>query len=257
MSRTDRLNILVTGELHRKEISEAVFASPEISVRFLPVIELKIQVDEQAFNAAYKAQPDFIIFTSAFGVEAYFRHCGMRGLIPLHPAQKVIAVGERTAFALKETGADQVLFPEEGTAAAILRLLDSQAPEGESFFLPRSAIGREELLTGLAERGKKIYPVTMYTNSIPGSESVSAIVESLKHQKPDWIVFQSPSGVSNFLALMEIEQDKQYFSGIKIAVIGRTTGDFLVSKGISYDFCPEKPSLHEIKSGIAKIEGVR
>ncbi len=257
MSKTGRLLILVTGEINRKELTESVFNSPDTEVQFFPVIELKIRVDEEAFIAAHKAQPDFIVFTSSFGVEAYFRHCGIRGLIPLHPDQKVIAVGERTAFMLKEAGVDQILFPIEGTAAAILRLLDSQSFEGESFFLPCSAIGRAELLKGLVERGKKIYPVTMYTNSMPEKDAITDIIESLKHQKPDWIVFQSPSGVSNFISLMEIEQDKRYFSGIKIAVIGRTTGDFLVSKGISYDFCPEKPSLSEIKRGIAKIEGVR
>lgn len=256
MSKTNQLRILITGEVRKEEISKSIFNLPGAEVLFLPVIELRMSVDEPDFQRAYQARTDYIVFTSSFGVESYFQFCKVRDLPPLHPGQRMIAVGEKTAAALKEAGYEKVIFPAEGTAAAILRMLDSQTKEGNSFFLPRSEIGREELLTGLTEQGKQIYPVTMYTNSIPQYDGQKEFLESLKHQKPDWIVFQSPSGVSNFLSLMEIGLDKQYFSGIKIAVIGRTTGDFLVSNGINYDFRPEKPSLDEIRSGIAGIEGV-
>ncbi|QOJ27464.1 MAG: uroporphyrinogen-III synthase [Ignavibacteriales bacterium] len=256
MTRFSLPRILITGEVHKKESSLGVFSGINCEAVFLPVISLKQYIDKEAFSKAYDAHADYIIFTSAFGVSSYFDYCREQNLTPVLLKQKVIAVGEKTAHALHEQGVRDAVFPEEGTAASILRLLGEGGIKGCSFLMPRSEIGREELLTGLPEKGGTVFPVTVYSNKLPERETVKEVIEALRHQKPDWIVFQSPSGVSNFISLMEIEQDKQYFSGIKIAVIGRTTGAFLISQGISYDFCPEKPSLEEIAAGIAASEGI-
>jgi len=135
---------------------------------------------------------DWIVFTSANGVEAAFDRLAAAGRDARDVARRrVAAIGPATARALRERGVEPALVPERYVAEAILEALGDV--RGLSFLLPRADIAREALAVGLRAKGAAVTEVAAY-------RTVAADGPPPDLSAADAVTFTSSSTVRNFLA---------------------------------------------------------
>lgn len=135
---------------------------------------------------------DWIVFTSANGVDAVFARLAAAGKDARDVGRrKVAAIGPVTARALKEHDIVPSLVPAEFVAEAILEALGEV--RGKRFLLPRADIAREALAVGLTQRGAVVTEVAAYR-----TVGVSGPPPDLSGA--DAVTFTSSSTVRHFLA---------------------------------------------------------
>lgn len=135
---------------------------------------------------------DWVVFTSANGVAAFFARLGDAGKDARDVAnRKVAAIGPVTARALRERGVEPALMPAEYVAEAILASLGEV--RGLRFLLPRADIAREALAEGLEARGALVTEVTAY-------RTVGADGPTPDLAGADAVTFTSSSTVRHFVA---------------------------------------------------------
>jgi uroporphyrinogen III methyltransferase / synthase len=135
---------------------------------------------------------DWVIFTSANGVDAFFARLADAGKDARDVARRhVAAIGPVTARALRERGVQPALMPAEYVAEAILASLGEV--RGLRVLLPRADIAREALAEGLRERGALVTEVAAYrtvgTDGPPPDLTMA-----------DAVTFTSSSTVRHFVA---------------------------------------------------------
>ena len=152
---------------------------------------------------------DWIVFTSANGVEAALDRLGAAGKDARELGRrKVAAIGPVTAAALRERGVEPALVPGEYVAEAILAALGDV--KGKRFLLPRADIAREALAAGLRERGAAVTEVTAYRTVGAGGPPPDL-------SGADAVTFTSSSTVRHFLA------SGAAVGGAKVVCIGPVT----------------------------------
>jgi uroporphyrinogen-III synthase len=135
---------------------------------------------------------DWIVFTSANGVEAAFGRLAATGKDARDVGRrKVAAIGPITAQALRRRGVEPALVPGEYVAEAILDALGDV--RGKKFLLPRADIAREALAIGLRAKGAVVTEVAAYRTVGAGGPPPDL-------SGADAVTFTSSSTVRHFLS---------------------------------------------------------
>jgi uroporphyrinogen III methyltransferase/synthase len=147
--------------------------------------------------AAWLRRGDFewVVFTSANAVE---RFCSLLRDAREFRATNVAATGPGTADSLRRFGVEPDLVPERFVAES---LVDAFPPGKGKVLLPRAAVARDVLVTGLATKGWAVTVVSAYRTR-PAEPSASALAEA---GKADAITFTSSSTVTNFLQVAGLD----------------------------------------------------
>jgi uroporphyrinogen III methyltransferase/synthase len=111
-------------------------------------------------------------------------------------------------------------------------------------FIPRSAIGREELPKGLKDLGAVIKSVPVYNVSIPSGDKLQENLEVLNSSDIDLFIFTSPSTFENFLQIADIKSPYQYFAKFDVAAIGPTTKDAIETKKVKVKILPDEYTIN-------------
>jgi uroporphyrinogen-III synthase len=117
-------------------------------------------------------------------------------------------------------------------------------------FIPRSAIGREELPNNLAEMGAVIKSIPVYNVAIPSDEFIAPFIANLKKSNPDLYIFTSPSTFENFLQILKITDPSNYFEKSGIAAIGPTTKSAIEIKKLTVNILPEEYTIEGLAKAI-------
>jgi uroporphyrinogen III methyltransferase / synthase len=174
---------------------------------------------------------DWIVFTSANGVEAFFdlfyklyndaREIG---------AAKIAAIGPATAQRVRDFHLHVDLQPDEFVAEAVVREFQKQGDvENLRILLARAEQARDVLPKSLSALGAIVdegfaYRTVMETRDVTGAR------ERFAREGADLITFTSSSTVENFMALgLPLPQ------GIKIASIGPITSRTVRQAGLKVD----------------------
>lgn len=186
----------------------------------LPLIVIAPPADSRPLDEALRAldRYDWVVFTSANAVHAVAGRLAELGLAPrLLTDRKIASVGPSTTEALRAMVPDVDVAVEPGShdAASLLQEL-AAAARGRRFLLPTSDRGRETLPVGLRERGAKVDVVVAYRTIAPADLS-QRVLEGLR-ERPDMVIFASPSAVQNLVAVAEGQARR-----IPAAVIGSVT----------------------------------
>jgi len=173
------------------------------------------------------------------------------------PRQRVVE-GELQNIAERVTRAD--LRPPAlivvGQTAGLRRKLDwfGQKPLlGKRVLVTRPENQNAELCSRLAEQGAEaiVCPVIR----IVPPRSFSALDKAIMHLDLfDWIVFTSTNAAEYFFSrLAFLGLDARALRGVKVAVMGRATADFIAAKGIRADLMPQQFEtaglIKELKKG--------
>jgi uroporphyrinogen-III synthase len=180
-------------------------------------------------------KPDYVVFQSPKAVRYFLS----RESIP--QGSKLICVGKKTAESLKEFGLEADFLPEDSRAEGLIELFKSL--RRGSVLIPRSAVGREELINFLSRSGFSVYVLNVYTTKGVVYEPEVFIS---KLREGNFILFASPSAVDSFFANLHKSRGKEFMRTLYVVAIGKTTKKALEEKGVRVDIVPETPSIEAV-----------
>ncbi len=205
------------GELRRllEEEGAVVIDFPTISLRELEV---------EGLEDILKKDWDYVVFTSRFGVEIFFKKLLREGFdARFFGGKRVVAVGEKTGMELEKRFIKPDLIPEKFTGEDIVRLFEELGVKGKRILIPRAKKGRKELREGLEALGNYVLDLPTYDTVLP--EVDEEALEKVRSGQFDAITFTSSQAVRNFKKLMG-EFDLR---GKVIVSIGPTTTETIKS----------------------------
>lgn len=142
---------------------------------------------------------DWIVFTSANGVESFFERVDRLGKdARIFSGRRIAAIGEATAEALRQKGLRADLIPPEFTSQSLFESLKKTGEiSGKKFLLVRADIAPPDLRKNLEKEEADVVEVEGYRTK-PVSEGKKGWFAELRQGKIDYVTFTSSSTVRNF-----------------------------------------------------------
>ncbi|WPM32900.1 uroporphyrinogen-III synthase [Hydrogenobacter sp. T-2] len=197
------------------------------------VLELPLIEEELLDFEPPKESFDFVVFQSPRAVKAFLSKCRLKG-------EKIVVVGEKTKKAVEEQGYKVWAMPENYYGEELIELFRGISGR---VLLPKSAIGRDEVIEGLKALGLEVYALDVYTIK-PKLYQKEELVDKLS--TADAVVFASPSAVKGLLANLQKEEAISLLEPIKVVCIGKTTKGFFEREMGLKCLVPEKPSIERV-----------
>jgi uroporphyrinogen III methyltransferase / synthase len=199
----------------------------------LPTIRVQAPENLMEFGELVRDafQYDWLIFTSANGVDAFFDmfyrlYDDARSIGNV----KIAAIGPATAKRVKDFHLSVDLQPKEFIAEAIIKeLLEFGSVENLKFLVARAQGARELLPKQLTQLGAIVDEAIAY-RTVPETDDASGGLERFRAEGADLVTFTSSSTVENFLAL-KIPWPKD----TKTASIGPITSETMRKNGLRVD----------------------
>ncbi len=244
----------------REQASELVAALEEQGAECLEHSTINIEPvdDYRVLDEALQHIDSYrwLLFTSLNAVRYFFSRLEKQGMDTRDlKGPRIGAVGKTTAESLLRHGIRVDLLPEkftgEGLAASLIATDDHPGP----VLIPRALQAREVLPNLLEAAGYKVTIAPVYRNVPPVSEAGGRDVlrRELAAKKIDMVTFTSSSTVTNFLRLVDAEnQDDLHalMQGTHIAAIGPITAKTVRNHGLSVDVQPRKYTIAEMVRSI-------
>ena len=199
-----------------------------------PAIRIEPPEDAAPLRDAVRNRAEFawILFTSANGVDAFFRAMADLGLDARGLAGiRIGAIGPATAARLESRGLRADFQPSQFTGDRVVEeLAAAHDLKGSAILLPRADIAPDNMVSGLEACGATVRNVVAY-RTVPDTASCGPAAEALRHREIDWLTFASSSTVRNFLGGVSADLVRE--SGARIASIGPTTSATLREFGLA------------------------
>jgi uroporphyrinogen III methyltransferase/synthase len=227
--------VLVTRSRTQASVLSEMLAEEGAEPLEVATIELVPPEDHSRVDAAIASLSsyDWVVFTSANGVDAFFGRMAALGLDSRAWAGvKVGAIGPATEAALARCGIRADVVPPQYVAESILHKMEPLGMKGARILLPRADIGREALPEGLSRMGALVDQVPVYHTVVPEGSGQKAR-ELLREGKLDMVTFTSSSTVRNLLKLLE--GDGALIQGVPAACIGPVTAETARGLGLHVD----------------------
>jgi uroporphyrinogen III methyltransferase/synthase len=213
-------------------------------VRF-PAIETRPPESFDALDAALRsiANRDWVIFTSATGVQAAFdRQAQLGGATDWLAGRAVVAVGPATAGALADRGIADAVVPAEFLGERIPETLGSI--RGRKFLLLRGNLASDTLPDRLRSLGGIVEDIEAY-RTVPLSAPVGGAAADAVRSGVDAVTFTSPSTVEGFVCGVG-EDWRDVVSGAMVATIGPVTSAAARSYGMRVDVEADPHTVDEL-----------
>jgi uroporphyrinogen III methyltransferase/synthase len=183
---------------------------------------------------------DWVVFTSANAVE---RFCALLRDAREFGRTQVAAIGPGTADALRRFGVEPDLVPARFIAESLVEAF----PSGRGkVLLPRAAVARDVLVTGIASKGWAITVVPAYRTR-PSQPSPAVLAEA---GKADAITFTSSSTVTNFLQVAGLDAVPA-----AVVCIGPVTAQTARDAGLTVDVVAEEHTIDGLVQAL--VEALR
>ena len=229
------------------------------AVIFCPTIEIAepesyARLDE-AIDHLYGY--DWIIFTSANGVEYFLRRLQTRGVgVEELDEVKVCAIGEATADKLRDAHVHVDLIPSQAKAEGVFEALNEFAGGAEqirglNILLPRAAVARDYLPKSLEEAGARVDVVTAYRTVVP-EDLDRGRLSAMLTGSADCIAFMSSSSVKNLGLLFDTHDLGEKLQGLTIACIGDVTAATAAGYGLHVHIQPQETTAAGLADAIAE-----
>ncbi|MCB0129467.1 MAG: uroporphyrinogen-III synthase [Caldilineaceae bacterium] len=238
----------------RSEEQNAAFAQALEAAGAVPILCPTIAVvalGVPTFRREVEAlQPDdWLLFTSTNAVRFFFQQATAHGMdAEIVACIQVAAVGRATADALCEHGCTVDAMPAAFTGVELAATLAQQTGgtlDGRRALLPRSSIGRAEIVHALAAAGAQVTDLAIYdTVAVEPPPATRALIRN----GVDIVTFTSPSTVNNFFAAIP----PAHIGDAKIAVIGPTTGEAVRTWGLEVDMMPAEYTMQGLLRAISR-----
>lgn len=218
---------------------------------YVPAIRLQATPNREERRHALEAlgEYDYILFTSANTVAYFFKDLYRSGgdtrrLAGAH----IMAVGEKTAAALRAHGILADSVPTTATAEGMWAVLRELPVRGKRVLLPRAEEAREFLPERLRSYGAQIDVVPFYRTE-PDTSQAEYLRQELAAGRVDMLTFTSSSTVRNILAMLA--DPAQDLAGIPLAAIGEITADTLREEGFTPAVVAPKATLESLVEAVS------
>jgi uroporphyrinogen III methyltransferase/synthase len=204
---------------------------------------------------AHAGSFDWIVFTSANGVDAF-----MTRLLAGHDVRalkgvRVCTAGSSTAARLRQYGIRADLTPAEFRAEALLEALrETGGLAGLRVLLPHADIGREVLGEGLRAAGAEVTEVIAYRTVLatPERETDNDLYRMLLDRQIDAVTFTSASTVRNFAHIIGEEQAADLLRTTVVAAIGPVTAEAAQQLGIETHVMPARYTIPDLVDALVE-----
>jgi uroporphyrinogen III methyltransferase/synthase len=224
--------VLVTRSRTQASELSAVLSERGAVPLELPVISITAG-DDAGLDRAIRDREhfDWVVFTSANGVEAFFTRLAAAGKDARWFGRgKVAAIGPATAASLECRGIRPDLIPPEYTAEAVLSEFAESDVTGKRFLLPRADIAPPLLAEGLRRKGAVVVEIAAYRTLGDSGTTPEHAAETVA--MADIITFCSSSTVEHLLKLVPVSKIGK---NVVIACIGPVTAATAVKLGLRVD----------------------
>jgi uroporphyrinogen III methyltransferase / synthase len=199
---------------------------------------------------------DWLVFTSARGVDAFFESIADFGKdARVLGGVRLACVGAETGGSLARFGLRPDFVPSVSTGLDLAKqLIAAMDITGNRFLLLRSALAEPGMADLLKAAGASVDDVACYTSEPAGTDG-SELAESLKAGAIDWVTFTSGSAVRAFLAAVDPAQLRT--GKARIASIGPVTSAELVRRGLTVAAEAKEHTTGGMLTAIIEAEGRR
>jgi uroporphyrinogen III methyltransferase / synthase len=213
---------------------------PVPTIRILPPEDTALM--DAACDVAHTF--DWVVFTSANGVEHFMKHfLGRRDIRDLKDV-RICTIGPATTAALERYGVRVDLTPAEYRGEAVIAALTSgETIRGTRFLLPRAQIARELLGDELRAAGGDVVEVAAYTTAVTADKAGPDVYRMLLDRTIDAVTFTSASTVRNFVQIVGEEQAGDLLRGTVVAAIGPVTAEAAEQLGIATTVMPAEYTI--------------
>jgi len=190
---------------------------------------------------------DYVVMTSKTGVELV----AADGWAPND--ETLVAIGERTARAIREAGWDVDVVPEEYSSAGLVEALADDV-SGARVEVARSDHGSDVLTDGLADAGADVHETVLYRLVRPEDSGQSAALAA--DGDVDAALFTSSLTVDHFLdAAAERGVRDEAIAGLNDAVVGAIgdpTRETAENRGIAVGVVPETATFEALATAVVE-----
>jgi len=246
--------IVITRTIEQSRESAVALTNLGANVIIVPTLEIVPPTDWSKFDSvvAHPDRIDFIIFTSVHSVQMFSKRIQEVGALINYNQTKVVAVGNKTSAYCHKNNINVNIIPDKFSSEGVIEVLTKYNLKNKVVFIPRSAIGREELPMGLKDLGAIIKSVPVYNVAIPSGDNLKSSLQLLNSSHIDLFIFTSPSTFENFLQIANIKNPFQYFSQFDIAAIGPTTKDAIEAKKVKVKILPDEYTINGLTKKIVE-----
>lgn len=234
------------------------FFAPMISLHPVKTIDFQYFIDR-----LYSDMVDYIVFTSANGVKYTLELAKNEELdfIKRLKRTNIVAIGPKTARALREIGVSNIIISHEFSSEGIIDLLKDSV-QGKDLELLRSSKGNLRLNKELKDRGAIVNDINIYTADLPKGadrERAEELVGLILKRRIDAVTFTSRMIADNFFSIAEDMGVKKdiidlfRYNKVIVAVIGRETAKSLERLNIREYIMPERFTFDDM---IRKIRDI-
>ena len=196
---------------------------------------------------------DWVAFTSVNGVDHVWRRLAVLGLdSSVFSGLQLAAIGPATAAELAARGLPSVVVPKRFVAEALLEVIPS--PGGRRFLLPRAALARDTLRTGLQHAGAQVVEVPAYDTILPepSTETLAELDAGV-----DVLTFTASSTVRNFVAQLGQARARSLASRAQVAAIGPVTAETARNLGLRVDVMASEYTINGLVTALVDASGSR
>jgi uroporphyrinogen III methyltransferase/synthase len=246
--------IVITRTIEQSRESAAALTNLGANVIIIPTLEIVPPADWSKFDSvvSHPDRIDFIIFTSIHSVQMFSKRIQEVGALINYNQTKVVAVGNKTSAYCHKNNISVNIVPDKFSSEGVIEALSKYNLKNKVVFIPRSAIGREELPMGLKDLGAIIKSVPVYNVAIPSGDNLKPSLQILDSSHIDLFIFTSPSTFENFLQIANIKNPFQYFSRYNVAAIGPTTKDAIEAKKVKVKILPDEFTINGLTKKIVE-----
>ena len=189
---------------------------------------------------------DWIFFTSKNGVSHFFKHLiDIKGNTELPKSVKMAVIGVKTAIELDYYGYAPDFISEENTSVDLINLFyKKHHPENLKILLSLGTLADNMLFDSFSLENK-VYRVNVYKTVKPESVD-SEILDVIKNNRYDLIVFTSPSTFHNFCSFYDVN----LIGKLKMVSIGSTTTKAMKDAGLEPLLTAKKSNAEGLRDAI-------
>jgi len=214
----------------------------------VPTIEIvpPASYDELDEAIAQLQQVDYLVLTSANAVNAFFDRMALNNEAALPEQLVTIAVGPKSAAAMKGRGKTADLIPGDYRAEGIVALLKEKVA-GKRVLYPKAGLARDLIPNELGKAGAVILDPVAYT-SAPPAEAPAQLKAALDTGL-DLLTFTASSTVDNFINLLDTA-DQARAKQVPVASIGPLTTATAEKHGFTVAVEPDNSTLDDMVEAI-------
>ena len=170
----------------------------------------------------------------------------------------MIAVGPRTAEALKEKSIRVDMVPTKYSSEGLIESFQGKQLSGKNIRIPRTSNATPTLTDNLREMGANVEEIYVYESGLPVNEKLKAkFFEDLTSGKIDAIVFGSGLSAKNIFKMLSEKAPMETLRNIVNAkvttvAIGPTTAEALREMNVKVDVMPQNYLFEEALSALAR-----